>query len=123
MILKQRLFTNMFLRNMLADFGNRSAYSRLPGSFIPYFQYKVYDIITYLEFHYSAYGEKHDFLRFLQYEIADRLKQQPKESRRQKLQSAREWVTEQQQELQRSQQATLKQEIEQEVKEIFSKNP
>ena len=40
MILKQRLFTNMFFRNMLADFGNRSADSTTPGKFTPYFRFK-----------------------------------------------------------------------------------
>jgi hypothetical protein len=151
MVLKQRLFSNMFLRNMLADFGNRSAYSRQPGKFIPYFQYKIggyhpdhylyfpsepytrryhneifnklceykgYDIITYLDFHYSAFPDKRDFLRFLQYEIADRLKKRPNQGRRQKLQAAMEWVSEQQEELQRSQQTALQLEIEQGVKEI-----
>lgn len=155
-MLKQKLFSNMFLRNMLADFGNRSAYSHLPGSFIPYFKYKIgtyqpdhflyfpkepytlryqneifnklceykgYDIITYLEFHYSAYKEKQNFLRFLKYEISDRLKRKPKETYRQKLQSALDWVMEQQQELQQSQQEDLKQEIAQGVKDIFSRNP
>jgi hypothetical protein len=38
---KQKLFSNMFVRNMLADFGERSAYSKTPGDFTAYFQYKV----------------------------------------------------------------------------------
>ncbi len=33
----------MILRNMLATFGKRSAYSKAPGSFVPYFQYKIGD--------------------------------------------------------------------------------
>src|SRR5688500_13611255 len=41
MTLKQRLFTNLFIRNMLADFGTRSAYSLSDKNFIPYFQYKL----------------------------------------------------------------------------------
>jgi hypothetical protein len=138
---------------MLADFGNRSAYSKIPGTFIPYFQYRIgdyqsdyylyfpkepytrryqneifnklyeykgYDIITYLDFHYSASSDKQNFLRFLQYEIADRLKKRPNEGRRQKLQVAQEWLSEQQQELQRAQQEALQLEIEQGVKEIIS---
>jgi hypothetical protein len=152
MILKQRLFSNMFLRNMLADFGNRSAYSRQPGKFIPYFQYKIedyhsdlylyfpkepytrryhneifnklceykgYDIITFLEFHYLAYCDKQDFLRFLQYELIDRLKQKTKESRRQKIYIASEWVMEKQQEHQSKRQEILKQEFEKEVREAL----
>src|ERR1700680_2912479 len=104
---KQKIFSNMFLRNMLADFGERSGYTKTPGNFIPYFQYKIgeyqpdhylyfpsesfalrykneifnklneytgYDIIKFLEFHYSAYSDKPDFLRFLNYEISQRLK-------------------------------------------------
>jgi hypothetical protein len=105
---KQKLFSNMFFRNMLADFGERSAYSKTPGQFIPFFQYKIapyqadsylyfptepfsarykneifnklneytgYDIIKFLEFHYAAYPDKQDFIRFLHYEISERLKQ------------------------------------------------
>ncbi len=97
MYLKKWLFSNMFFRNMLADFGERSAYSKAPGGFIPYFRYKIgsyqpdyylyfpkepytiryqneifnklreykgYDIITYLDFHYSAYKDKHSFFAF-----------------------------------------------------------
>src|SRR5690349_1871645 len=106
---KRRLNSNMFLRNMMADLFGRSAYSNKPGSFIPFFRYKIghnqpedyhlyfpsepyaiqyyneifnklftfkpFDIVAYLEFHYAAYSNKYDFLRFLRYEIADRLKQ------------------------------------------------
>jgi hypothetical protein len=35
-----KVFTNMFFRNMLADFGNRSADSSTPGKFSPYFRFK-----------------------------------------------------------------------------------
>lgn len=153
MDLKKWLFSNMFFRNMLADFGERSAYSKAPGGFIPYFQYKIgsyqpdyylyfpkepytiryqneifnklreykgYDIITYLDFHYSAYKDKHSFLRFLRYEIADRLKLRSGEVFRLKLKSALEWVNETEQELQILQETQIKQEIEQGVREIIS---
>jgi len=152
MILKQRLFSNMFLRNMLADFGNLSAYSRQPGKFIPYFQYKIgdyhpdhylyfprepytrryhneifnklceykgYDIISFLEFHYLAYCDKQDFQRFLQYELTDRLKQKTNDSRRKKISTASEWVMEKQRELQSQRQEILKQEFEKEVREAL----
>lgn len=153
MILKQRLFSNMFFRNMKADLFGRSAYSKKPGSFIPFFQYKIghnqpedyqlyfprepyaiqyyneifnklstfkpFEIVAYLEFHYTAYPNKYDFLRFLQYEINDRLKQSIKKANRPKLESAKEWVTEKQQELQKSQQAELRREIEAGVREFF----
>jgi hypothetical protein len=72
-----------------------------------------------LDFHYAAYSNKNDFLKFLQYEIADRLKQSGKKANRPKLESARDWVTEKQQELQKSQQAELRREIEAGVREFF----
>ncbi len=142
----------MFLRNMMADLFGRSAYSKTPGAFNPYFQYKIgayqpdhylyfpkepyalryqneifnklyeykgYDIRIYLDFHYSAYKDKHDFLRFLQYEIFDRLKLRSKNVHQQKLQSAHKWVSEKQQELQSLQETALKQEIEEGVREII----
>ena len=94
MSLKQKLFSNIVLRSMFANFGNRSAYSKVPGAFEPYFQYKIgayqsdqylyfpkepfavlykneifnklheytgYDVIRYLEFHFSAYPDRTDF--------------------------------------------------------------
>lgn len=151
--LKQRLFSNMFFRNMLADFGERSAYSKTPGGFVPYFQYKIgnyqsdyylyfpkepyairyqneifnklneykgYDIIAFVEFHYTAYNDKHDFLRFLRYEIADRLQRNLKETYRMKLQVILEWVSEKQQTWQTLQETNLRQEIESGVREIIS---
>lgn len=137
---------------MLTDFGGRSAYSKKPGNFIPYFQYRIgnfqqdyylhfpkepyiiqyeneifnklneykgYDIANYLNFHFEAYNDKHDFLRFLRYELADRLKRKIREAMHQKLQSALEWATEKQQELQAKQQTEIKQEIEQDVRKII----
>ncbi len=110
MSLKQKLFSNIVLRSIFANFGNRSAYSGAPGAFEPYFQYKIgayqsdqylyfpkepfavlykneifnklheytgYDVIRYLEFHFSAYPDRTDFLSFLNYEILERLKKQP----------------------------------------------
>jgi hypothetical protein len=38
---RQRLFSNLFLRNMAADIFGRSAYSTEPGGFTPYFQYRI----------------------------------------------------------------------------------
>jgi hypothetical protein len=144
MILRQTLFTNMFLRNMLADFGNRSADCKIPGNFTLYFQYRIgnyqpefylyfpkepfqtryknevfnklqeytgYGMINYLDFHYSNFPVKRDFLRFLQYESSSRLKQKPGISFRQKLQIALEWVAEKQQDLRGSLQKDNKEEI------------
>lgn len=131
----------MFPRNVLASFGNRSAYSHTPGSFEPYFQYKIgpyqwdqylyfpkepfalrykneifnkleeysgYDTITYLEFHYIAYQDKQDFLRFLHYELSERLKFRPKNTR---LLSALNWVNKKKAEYQRNTSKDIRSEI------------
>jgi hypothetical protein len=142
----------MFFRNMLADFGERSGNSKIPGNFNPYFQYKIgqyqadlflyfpaepfalrykneifnklneytgYDIIKFLEFHYSAYPDKNEFLRFMQYEISGRIKQKKvRKSLLIKLQSALTWATEKIQELKKLQDEQLRKEIEQGVKTI-----
>lgn len=148
--------SNMVLRNMAADIFGRSAYSRTPGNFVPYFQYKIgdyrpdhylyfpkepyreryyneffnklceykgYDIIHFLEFHFSAYPDQHDFLRFLHYELSDRMQMKITETKLKKLQSAFEWVQEKQQEWKESQKGIIKQEIEQGVREIFTDQP
>jgi hypothetical protein len=153
---KQKLFSNMFFRNMLADFGERSGYSRLPGNFNPYFQYKIgqyqsdfflyfpaepfalrykneifnklneytgYDIIKFLEFHYTACRDKSEFLRFLHYEISERLKPNIRKSLLPKLQSALNWTTEKEQELKKMQDERLRNEIELGVKTIIQNQP
>jgi len=153
MNLKQKLFSNMFLRNMLASFGNRSAYTKDPGSFVAYFQYKIgpyqsdqylyfpkepyalrykneifnklheytgYDIIQYLEFHCDAYPDTGDFLRFLKYEVGERLRVQPKDRA---LLSAQAWVNEKLDDLKKSQQEQIRQDIEQVVQGIVNKQP
>jgi hypothetical protein len=131
MTLRQRLFTNMFLRNMLGDLGNRSPYFVSRDKFISYFQYRIgayqadhylyfpkepfalrykneifnklkeyegYDIVKYIEFHYFAYPDKHDFLRFLHYETSQRLNARKVELKNVKLQTVLEWVKEKQKE-------------------------
>jgi hypothetical protein len=145
---KKRLFSNIFWRNVFASFGERSGYSKEPGGFVPYFQYRIgsynadlylyfpkepfslrykneifnklheftgYDIIKYLEFHYSAYPDSQDFLRFLHYEISERLKDDAKNAR---LLSALSWVTEKRAENQKKGEQDFRSEIEQSVKEI-----
>jgi hypothetical protein len=156
MALKKWLLSNMFFRNVLADFGERSGYSKMPGNFTPYFQYKIgdyqpdyylhfprepfalqyqneifnklneykgYDIISFLEFHYEAYTDKKSFLRFFRYETTDRLKHRLSASRQQKMQSALDWVTEKLQERQAEQQTLLKQQLEQDVRDVLSQEP
>lgn len=77
------------------------------------------DIAYFLEFHYSTYPDKQDFLKFLRYELYGRLNRKVSASRRQKLQVAQEWVSEKQREIQSQQQAAIKQEIEKEVKQAL----
>jgi hypothetical protein len=150
---KQKFLSNMFLRNALADFGERSTNSKIPGDFIPYFQYRIgryqpdlllyfpkepysvrykneifnklneyngYDIIKFLEFHFSQYPDKTDFIRFLYYEIQERLK--PEKARKSfflKLQTSFNWVAEKNQELKKTQEEKLRLEIEQGLKTII----
>lgn len=127
MISKQRLYSNMFLRNMFADLVGRSAYTKDPGGFVPYFQYKIEkplrdyflyfteepyalryknevfnklctfsgaDIPNFLDFHYAVYPDKEAFLRFLDFEIAERLKYKLNGGRGNKLESGLKWVNE-----------------------------
>lgn len=145
----KKLFTNMFLRNMLSDFGVRSSNSMKNDAITPFFQYKIgsyqrdyflyfpkepfvvqytneifnklleyngFQIIKYLEFHYSLYIDKYDFIRFLQYEILERLKRKPGKNRLLKLQSAFDWVMEKTQDAQIAQRQAIQHDIEQKVR-------
>jgi hypothetical protein len=135
---------------MLASFGERSAHSKKPGQFTPYFLYKIenyqsdyylyfpsepfplrykneifnklqeytgHDRTRYLEFHYGAYSDKTGFLNFLNYEIFERLKRQPKDPG---LLTAQEWVAKRMEELKKEQQEQIKKEVEQSVQEIVN---
>ena len=158
--IKQKAYSNEFLRNVLATFGFRTGYTGEPGGFTPYFSYKIapyqkdyhlyfskepfalryqneifnklleyqgYDIIRYLEFHYSLYPDKPEFIRFLQYELTDRLKRKGGNER--KLQAALEWINEKQVEGKREltkkieeEQTVLKQELKIGVQTIIANN-
>lgn len=151
MDIRKRLFSNMFLRNMIADiFGRTNA--QKPGGFTPYFQYKIgpyhsdyylyfpkepypvrykneifnklneyydADIADYLAFHYKAYPDKQAFLKFLRYELYGRLNRSLNEERRHRLLFVQEWVSEKQGEVQLDVEASLKQEIEQGVRDVL----
>lgn len=152
---KKRLFSNFTVRTILGAFGERtgSGYSKTPGGFVPYFQYKIgpyesdlflyflkepfslrykneifnklneysgYDIIRYLEFHYAAYEDKQDFLRFLYYELSERLKRSPK---KRGLISAMSWVAEKKEESQKSETKDLRSEIRNGVQDILRSQP
>lgn len=84
-------------------------------------EYTGFDIIKYLEFHFDAYPNRQDFLRFLYYEISARLLNKIQESRRAKYKTALTWVTEKEQEIQQLQEEQLRQQIEQGVQEIIQK--
>ncbi|WP_217601991.1 hypothetical protein [Chitinophaga sp. GbtcB8] len=55
MIWMKRIFSNMFLRNMLRDFGFRTSSSNNHGRFTPYFQYKIG---SYQEDYYLYFPEE-----------------------------------------------------------------
>lgn len=69
MALKERLFSHIFLRNVLADFGFRSANSSNPGGFIPYFQYHIGPYKR----DYYLYFPKEPFARRYKNEIFNKL--------------------------------------------------
>ncbi len=150
---KKRLFSNIFWRNVLASFGERSGYSKEPGGFVPYFQYRIgdynsdlhlyfrkepfplrykneifnkldeytgYDVIRYLEFHYTAYQDKEDFLRFLHYELTERLKNGPKNTR---LLSGLNWLNEKKEDYKKKATRDIHSEIQQGVEEILKSQP
>ena len=71
MALKQRLFTNMFLRNLLGYFGSRSTYYPSKNSIIPYFQYRIG---AYHPDHY-LYFPKEPFALMYKNEIFNKLKE------------------------------------------------
>lgn len=82
-------------------------------------EYKGYDSINYLEFHYTAYKDKGDFLRFMRYELSERLKRKPRNAHRPILQAALEWTAEKAQEIRSEQEIRIRQEIEPEVWQII----
>lgn len=58
MNVKKRLFSNIFLRNMISDLFGRSGNYKTPGTFIPYFQYKIghYQSDHFLYFQREPFG-------------------------------------------------------------------
>ncbi len=150
---KEKLRSNLLLRNMVSDVIGFPA-SAPEKTFIPYFLYKIgayqrdyylyfttlptsvrytndifnklyeyngYDLIQYIEFHYAAYDNKADFLRFLRYETDRRLKLKLGKSFTAKLETVMNWLTEKQQEQQTLRQQELKVHLEQKVYNIIKK--
>lgn len=148
---KETLFSNMFLRNMLADFGSRSAISSDNDNFIAYFRYVIgryqpgyilcfprkptprqneifnklqeyegYDIIRYLEFHFSIFDDKREFLRFLHFEVAEKLKRKLSPNRKIKYKMVADWVVDQLNELLASQRDNIRDGIRDEVLSVLA---
>ena len=84
-------------------------------------QYDGYGIIQFLEFHYTAYPDKADFLRFLKYETGQRLQRKLSKAFKIKLKSTLEWLEEKQEEQQSIQQRSTKKYLEQEVCNLVEK--
>lgn len=85
------------------------------------YEYNGYDIIQFVEFHYTACDNKADFLRFLRYETDRRLKLKLSKSFTAKLETVLDWLTEKQQEQQIVRQQELKIHLEQKVYNIIEK--
>lgn len=150
---KEKLCSNLLLRNMASDVIGYPV-SAAKKNFIPYFQYKIgvyqrdyylhftaaptsirytndifnklyeyngYEIIQYVEFHYAAYDNKVDFLRFLSYETESRLKLKLGKSFTAKLETVLNWLTEKQQEQQTARQQELIVHLEQKVYNVIEK--
>jgi hypothetical protein len=62
--------------------------------FVKLKEYKGYDIIEYLEFHYVSFPDKIDFLRFLHYEASERLKLRLPVALKLRIATVIEWISE-----------------------------
>lgn len=58
------------------------------------YEYTGYDLIRYPEFHYQAFEDKADFIRFLQYEVTERIRQGRPKSHLLNLETTADWLTE-----------------------------
>jgi hypothetical protein len=81
------------------------------------YEYTGYDLIRYLEFHYQAFDNKADFVRFLQYEVAERIRGNSPKARLLKLKTTADWITEKQKDLN---DATFKEQIEQDIRSTLA---
>jgi hypothetical protein len=84
------------------------------------YEYSGYDLVRYLEFHYEAYENKTDFIRFLRYEVSERLKRYAPKTHKLKLQTTFDWLEEKKAEHQVQQEKQLKSQIEQDVRSTFA---
>src|SRR3954468_24656170 len=77
------------------------------------YEYDGYEIVQYVEFHYNAFYDKADFIRFLKYEISQRLKLKSAQSLKRKLDAVSVWLIEKQEEEKNLQQREIKSDLEQ----------
>lgn len=87
------------------------------------YEYSGYDLIHYLEYHYEAYENKADFIRFLRYEVSERLKRYSPKTHKLKLQATSDWLQEKKAEYQAQQEKLFKSQIEQDVRSTFADRP
>jgi len=80
------------------------------------YEYTGYDLIRYLEFHYEAFDDKTDFIRFLQYEVTERIRRKSPKSNLLKLETTADWITEKQKEQKDLNEAAFRAQIEQDVR-------
>jgi hypothetical protein len=80
------------------------------------YEYSGYDLIHYLEFHYEAYDNKADFIRFLHYEVSERLKRYSPKTHKLKLQATSDWLEEKKDEYHAQQEKLLRSQIELDVR-------
>jgi hypothetical protein len=80
------------------------------------YEYAGYDLIRYLEFHYEAFENKTNFIRFLRYEVSERLRGRAPKSHKLKLQATSDWLIEKQEKHLELQEKTFKAQIEQDVR-------
>lgn len=86
------------------------------------FSYDGFDITGFLDFHYDAYPDKMNFLRFVKYETNERLIQFQKNSFTPKLQTILEWVAEKVKSLQLEVSKNIRNDIEQDIRDAIDKN-
>jgi hypothetical protein len=84
--------------------------------FMKMYEYAGYDLIRYLEFHYEAFENKTDFIRFLRYDVSERLSGSAPKKHKLKLQATSDWLLEKQEKHIELQEKTLKAQIEQDVR-------
>jgi hypothetical protein len=84
------------------------------------YEYTGYDLIRYLEFHYEAFEDKADFIRFLHYEVTERIRRKSPKYSLLKLETTADWTMEKQKEQKELNEAAFKAEIEQDVRSTLA---